>query len=120
MIPGDFRVPKISKKLLVISGVGGLVTTVVVIVVGLFVGSAWWTQPLFGFDEGPEQPIAFKHAPHVKELGMKCTYCHRFGTEGAAAAAIPPVEFCMSCHRIVGDDKGEIKKIRYLRRWKAN
>ena len=70
MIPGDFRVPKISKKLLVISGVGGLVTTVVVIVVGLFVGSAWWTQPLFGFDEGPEQPIAFKHAPHVKELGM--------------------------------------------------
>ena len=76
MIPGDFRVPKISRKLLIISGVGGLVTTVVVIVVGLFVGSAWWTQPLsiFGLDEGPDQPIAFKHAPHVKELGMKCTY----------------------------------------------
>ena len=68
MIPGDFRVPKISKKLLIISGISGFVTTVVVLIIALFVGSAWWTQPLFGFDEGPDQPIAFKHSAHVKEL----------------------------------------------------
>ena len=89
MIPGDFRVPKISQKILLISGLGTLITLVILIIAVLFVGSAWWTQPLFGFDEGPDQPIAFKHSPHVNDLGMKCTYCHRFGTEGAAAAAMP-------------------------------
>ena len=92
MIPGDFRVPKISPKILLISGLGTLITLVILIIAVLFVGSAWWTQPLFGFDEGPDQPIAFKHSPHVKDLGMKCTYCHRFGTDKTLPARQKGVE----------------------------
>ncbi len=51
--------------------------------------------------EGPEQPIPFNHRFHVQEIGMQCAYCHG-GTEASPIAAIPALDLCMGCHRIVG------------------
>ena len=95
MLPGDPKLPKLSIKRLLILGVlslGGLGSAVVGLVVVAFVIPAWLGMPLnvFGFNEGPDQPIAFPHTVHVGELGLDCTFCHRNVTKGAAAT-VPAV-----------------------------
>ena len=86
---------------------------VIVVAIATFVISAWLGLPLdaFGVNDGPDQPIAFPHPTHVEDLGLDCTFCHRNVTEGAAAT-IPAVGLCMSCHLTVGDDKPEVEKLR--------
>ncbi len=116
MIPGDFQIPRPPTKKLVglsvlgIIGLGGLVVT---LGVTIFVISAWLGRPLdvFGLNEGPEQPIAFPHTVHVQDAGIDCTFCHRTVTT-EAAASIPAVGLCMTCHQTVGDDKPEVQKLR--------
>ena len=77
-----------------------------------FVISAWLGRPIvFGYNEGPSQPVAFPHTVHVQELGLDCTFCHRNVTKGAAAG-IPSVGLCMTCHKTVGDDIEEVEKLR--------
>jgi hypothetical protein len=76
--------------------------------------SAWLGRPvIFGYSEGPDQPIAFPHPTHVEDLGMDCTFCHRNVTEGAAAT-IPSAGLCLTCHQVVGDDLPEIEKLREM------
>lgn len=58
----------------------------------------------------PEQPIAFSHKIHVSRVGLQCDYCHRFAGK-AAAAGVPSVAKCMSCHKAVAVDRPEVKKI---------
>lgn len=116
MIPGDFKLKKPSKKqviLLIVSGIVGLFGTAAAITVGVFAFTAWWGLPLdiYGFNEGPEQPIAFPHTKHVQELGLDCTFCHRTVAK-EASASIPSVEFCVTCHKIIGDNSEEIAKLR--------
>lgn len=115
MIPGDFQYsrPK-TKRLIVLSilgvlGLGGFAGTALVIT---FVISAWLGQPIvFGHEEGPDQPIAFPHTVHVQDLGLDCTFCHR-NVENGAAATIPAVALCMSCHELIGDGIEEVQKLR--------
>ena len=77
-----------------------------------FLISAWLGRPVvFGFDEGPDQPIAFPHPTHVEQLGLDCTFCHRNVTKGAAAT-IPAVSLCMTCHRVVGEGKPGVEILR--------
>ena len=115
MIPGDFQYTKPSRKKLLgfgLLGIAGLGSLVVVVLGLTFVVSAWFGQPIiFGFNEGPDQPIAFPHTTHVQELGMDCTFCHRNVTKGAAAT-IPAVALCMTCHVAVGDGLPEVEKLR--------
>ncbi len=115
MIPGDFQYTKPSgKKLLGLGllGIFGLGSLVVVAFLVTFVVSAWFGQPaVFGFNEGPDQPIAFPHTTHVQELGLDCTFCHRNVTKGAAAT-IPAVGLCLTCHKTVGDGLPEVEKLR--------
>ena len=115
MIPGDFQKSKFPRKTLLKFGVLGGVSLAAVAGVALaltFVISAWLGRPvIFGFDEGPDQPIAFPHTVHVQELGLDCTFCHRNVTEGNAAS-IPAVGLCMTCHEVVGDDIVEVEKLR--------
>lgn len=117
MLPGDFRPPSrpSGRKLLLFGmlGLGGLVGLVVTIGIAAFVVSAWLGLPLaaFGLNDGPEQPIAFPHPHHVQEIGLDCTFCHRNVTKGAAAS-IPAVGLCMTCHKTVGDGKPEVEKLR--------
>lgn len=62
----------------------------------------------------PEQPIKFSHIIHVQKNKMDCQYCH-WSVAKAAYAAIPEVETCMGCHKLVkGADpasQAEIKKL---------
>ncbi len=102
-------------------GVLGLVSLfglAVVVGVLLFVISSWLGRPVsvFGFTEGPDQPIAFPHTVHAGSeeeggIGLDCTFCHRNVTQGAAAT-VPAVGLCMSCHSVVGDDLPEVEKLR--------
>jgi len=48
----------------------------------------------------PDQPINFSHVTHVQQNKMDCQYCH-YSVAKAAYAAIPEVESCMGCHKIV-------------------
>ena len=115
MIPGDFQPPSIPKRKLILFGVlggGGLLALAGTALVITFFISAWLGRPiLFGYDEGPDQPIAFPHTVHVQQLGLDCTFCHRNVTQGAAAT-IPAVTLCMTCHKTVGDDNTEVEKLR--------
>ena len=115
MISGDFQYKRPPTRTLVLFGflgllgLAGFAGTVLVIT---FVISAWLGQPIvFGHAEGPTQPIAFPHTVHVEQLGLDCTFCHRNVTEGAAAT-IPAVALCMSCHEVVGDGIEEVQKLR--------
>ena len=115
MIPGDFQYKKPPAKQLALFGFLGLLGLAGFVGMALvitFVISAWLGQPIiFGYSEGPTQPIAFPHTVHVQELGLDCTFCHRNVTEGAAAT-IPAVALCMSCHEVVGDGIEEVQKLR--------
>ena len=119
MIPGDFYIKKPTRKELffsIVFGIGGLITTVVVVLALIWVMSAWFGTPvIFSSDEGPEQPIAFPHTIHVQDLGMDCTFCHR-EVETSAQATIPAVGVCMTCHQAVPGStetaQAEIKKIK--------
>ena len=117
MIPGDFQISKPTRKQLIKHGTLGVITLVFLVVAALaltFVISAWLGRPVvFGYSEGPDQPIAFPHPTHVEDLGMDCTFCHRNVTEGAAAT-IPSAGLCMTCHQVVGDGLPEIEKLREM------
>ena len=115
MIPGDFVFEKPSRKKLILTlflGGGSLVLFAGTVLVLIVVISAWLGRPvLFGYDEGPTQPIAFPHTVHVQELGLDCTFCHRNVDKGAAAT-IPAVGLCMTCHKSVGGGIAEVEKLR--------
>ena len=117
MIPGDFQISKPTRKQLIKHGTLGVITLAFLVVAALaltFVISAWLGRPvIFGYSEGPDQPIAFPHPTHVEDLGMDCTFCHRNVTEGAAAT-IPSAGLCLTCHQVVGDDLPEVEKLREM------
>lgn len=57
----------------------------------------------------PEQPIKFSHVTHVQKNKMDCQFCH-WTVDKSAFAAIPEVETCYSCHKIIGGTTDEQKK----------
>jgi hypothetical protein len=60
------------------------------------------SYPLPGYQQGyePEQPIAFSHRLHARDMQTSCLYCH-YGAETSRHAGIPPASVCMTCHRFV-------------------
>ncbi len=94
---------KPSLKMLPLA-LGGLVMTVIAVLVLLYILRAWWSTPIFGFGaDGPDQPIAFPHQVHVEQAGIDCQFCHRNVTKGDAAT-VPAVEQCLFCHKsVVGE-----------------
>lgn len=113
----------------------GMPVTAVMLFVVVFVITAWLGRPLpvFGFADGPEQPIPFPHTVHAgtgplldaqdnvrkdaqgKDLhgvGLDCTFCHRTVTEGVPAG-IPPQQQCAFCHQVIGSvDKQTLAQLR--------
>ncbi len=91
---------------------GGLIGAVVTVMVLVYVLTAWWSTPIFGFSSGgPDQPIAFSHSVHVQDNGIQCEFCHRNVSKGSAAT-VPSVEQCLFCHTtITGEDNAEIAKL---------
>ena len=57
------------------------------------------------------QPVAFSHKTHATDVGLPCNFCHT-GVDKGDDATIPPVDFCMKCHRTVKADSPEIAKLR--------
>jgi hypothetical protein len=57
----------------------------------------------------PAQPVAFPHKVHLAR-GLQCEVCHT-GVDQGPDAAIPSVNFCMSCHLVIAKDRPEIKKV---------
>lgn len=117
MIPGDFQARKPTRRQLVKLGALGVVSLAALAAIGLgltFVISAWLGLPVvFGYDEGPDQPIAFPHTKHVDELGLDCVFCHREVNKGAAAT-VPSAGLCLTCHHVIGDGLDEIEKLREM------
>ena len=94
-------------------GLSSAVGLFVLVVVLTFVVTAWLGRPLsvFGQTNAPTQPIDFPHTVHVQEVGLDCTFCHRNVAKGAAAT-VPAVNLCMTCHMTVGDGNAEVEKLR--------
>jgi hypothetical protein len=115
LLPGDFQLQKYPRKKLALFGVLSIVGVFILggtVLALVFVISSWLGRPVvFGFNEGPTQPIAFPHTVHVQDLELDCTFCHRNVTLGAAAT-IPAVGLCMTCHKTVGDGLPEVEKLR--------
>ena len=140
----DRNTPTWLKILMPMLVFGGLGFHAIMAFVTAFLITAWFGNPLpvFGFDQSPDQPIAFPHTIHAgvgqlindktgkpyKDiygneriddsgepkvgLGMDCTYCHKTVTK-EAWAGIPPVELCVSCHRVIGSNESkELTKLR--------
>ncbi|MBI4218697.1 MAG: cytochrome c3 family protein, partial [Chloroflexi bacterium] len=101
----------------------------------VFVVTAWLGRPLpvFGFGEGPDQPIPFPHTVHagtgvlldqqgnprkdaqgddLHGIGLDCTFCHRT-VDKAGPAGIPARQQCVFCHQVIGNkDKEAIAGLR--------
>lgn len=54
----------------------------------------------------PEQPIKFSHVTHVANNRIECQYCH-WSVAKSSYAAIPEVETCMGCHKLINKGKDE-------------
>jgi len=80
--------------------------------IGAAVGVWYFGAPQFT-DVGysPEQPVAYSHALHAGELGIDCRYCHNTVEQGAAAA-VPPVDTCMNCHKVIKPESKRLEPIR--------
>lgn len=63
----------------------------------------------------PEQPIKFSHVTHVKNNEMECQFCH-WNVAKSPYAAIPEMETCMGCHKLIGgtteEQQTEINKLK--------
>ncbi len=67
----------------------------------------------------PDQPINFSHIVHVQQNKMECQYCHWNVSKGSYAA-LPDVDTCMGCHKIVGGrDEASTAEIQKLRDYYA-
>jgi len=69
----------------------------------------WPTTRVLG--HMPTQPVPYSHALHAGEMGMDCRYCHNT-VEVAAAAAIPPTQTCMNCHKQVRAESPKLVPVR--------
>ena len=59
-----------------------------------------------------EQPIAFTHTLHVKQLGVDCNYCHSNARKGIHAG-VPATSVCMGCHALVdATGRPELEKLK--------
>jgi predicted CXXCH cytochrome family protein len=69
-------------------GLAGVGIVVVVSAAVLFVGIPSPPVP---------QPIAFNHLKHTQDLGLPCSFCHRY-VETGAHAGLPDEQTCATCH----------------------
>ncbi|HKI98951.1 MAG TPA: cytochrome c3 family protein [bacterium] len=58
---------------------------------------------------GP-QPIKFSHKVHAGDNNIDCQYCHIYARRSYVSGA-PPVEICAGCHKYVGTQLDEVKKV---------
>lgn len=59
----------------------------------------------------PSQPIPFSHKLHAGDLRIPCQACHIYA-ERSPVAGVPPVAWCMNCHKVVGAGKPGVEKLK--------
>lgn len=63
----------------------------------------------------PEQPIHFNHRLHAGEMQIDCQFCHTYARR-SPSSGVPPVQTCMSCHKVVNGrteaGKADVQKLR--------
>jgi len=59
----------------------------------------------------PDQPIAYDHELHVKQLGLDCRLCHSF-VEESGHANVPTADRCWTCHQHVKTDSEKLVPLR--------
>lgn len=100
--------------------VGSVLGVVVFMAVGLVVAGkaaghySWTVERLFV--SAPVQPIEFPHPTHVQQAGIDCVFCHST-VDSEPAASVPPVEQCMFCHKVVGQDLPGVQQV--MAAWNA-
>ncbi|RFZ83238.1 cytochrome C [Mucilaginibacter terrenus] len=68
----------------------------------------WNTNVHQGYQ--PVQPIKYSHKLHAGIMKIECQYCHT-GAFKSKNAAIPSLNVCMNCHKVVKTESPEIHKI---------
>ena len=68
----------------------------------------WNTNVHTGYQ--PVQPIKYSHELHAGAMKIDCQYCHS-GAYKSKIAAIPSLNVCMNCHKVVKTGSPEIHKI---------
>lgn len=58
---------------------------------------------------GP-QPIRFSHKIHTTDNQIDCQYCHIYARR-TNSSGVPPVAICVGCHKFVGAQLEEVKKV---------
>ena len=56
------------------------------------------------------QPIKFSHKVHAGDNQIDCQYCHIYARRSYSSGA-PPVAICAGCHKFVGAQLDEVKKV---------
>ena len=72
--------------------------------------SAQMTEEQLAAIPGGDQPIKFSHKIHAGDNKVPCQYCHIYARRSQVSGA-PPVQICMGCHKLVGTNLSEIKKL---------
>lgn len=72
------------------------------------IGGGWYVATTSRAVTVP-QPIRFNHQIHAAKK-IKCSYCHKYAAS-LAAAGLPRIQVCISCHKAVKTRTPEIEKI---------
>ena len=56
------------------------------------------------------QPIRFSHRVHAGDNLIDCQYCHIYARR-SYSSGVPPVAICAGCHKFVGAQLDEVKKV---------
>jgi len=56
------------------------------------------------------QPIKFSHKIHAGDNQIHCQYCHIYARR-SFTSGVPPVAICIGCHKFIGKDLDEVKKL---------
>ncbi|MCG2610841.1 c-type cytochrome [Flavobacterium sp. SM15] len=83
-----------------------LVSTIVMILVGMYFIYGYLMQ--VGVDQNyePIQPIHFSHKIHAGDNKIDCKYCHS-SARVSKTSGIPSLNVCMNCHKNINEFQGD-------------
>lgn len=83
-----------------------LVSTIVMILIGMYFIYGYLMQ--IGVDQNyePIQPIHYSHKIHAGDNKIECKYCHS-SARVSKNAGIPSLNVCMNCHKNISEFQGD-------------
>lgn len=80
------------------NGKKDFLVTIGIFIIGflIFLFLGWQVLPGFAYVK-KQQPVDFRHASHVDDVGLGCDTCHFFYEDGTWAG-IPALDVCADCH----------------------